>query len=74
MIALGSDVLRKLSKEMRECYRLAEQAREWAEKATDPRIRLDYLSVERSWLVVARSYDFSERLTRFARDKNREPA
>jgi hypothetical protein len=65
-------MVRKLSKEINEWYRLAEQAREWAEEATDPRIRQDYLSVERSWLV--RSYDFSESLTRFTRHRNRKRA
>src|SRR5262245_39212296 len=56
LIASGSVVLRKLSTEIRECYRLAQQARDWAEQATDPRIRQDYLSVERSWLLLALSY------------------
>jgi len=64
-------MLRKLSNEISECYRLAEQAREWAEEASDPRIRHDYLSVERSWLLLARSYDFSERLTRFTKNRTR---
>ena len=72
-LSQGAVVLRKL-KEISECYRLAEQEREWAELATDPRIRQDYLSVERSWLVLAGSYDFSERLTRFTEQKNRKPS
>jgi hypothetical protein len=63
-------MVRKLSKEISEWYRLAEQARGWAEEATDPRIRQDYLSVERSWLV--RSYYFSESLTRFTPRRNRK--
>ena len=66
-------MLRNLSKEISECYRLAEQAREWAEEATDARIRQDYLSVERSWLVLARSYDFSEPLPR-SEHRNRKRA
>jgi len=70
-IASGAIVLRKLSTEISECYRLAEQAREWAKEATDPRIREDLLTVERSWLLLARSYDFSERLTRFTKSSNR---
>jgi len=64
-------VLRKLSKEISECYRLAEEAREWAEQATDPRTRKDLLTVEQSWLTLARSYDFSERLTRFTKPRHR---
>jgi hypothetical protein len=45
------------------------EAREWAEEASDPRVRGDFLTVERSWLS-ALSYEFSERLTRF-RNRNR---
>ena len=67
----GVVVLRKLSKEVSECCRLAEQAREWAKEATDPRIREDYLSVERSWLVLAGSYEFSESLTLFTSSQRR---
>jgi hypothetical protein len=70
-LSQGAVMIRKLSNEISEWYHLAEQAREWAEEATDPRIRQDYLSVERSWLV--RSYDFSESLTRFTR-RNRKRA
>jgi hypothetical protein len=65
-------MVRKLSKEISEWYRLAEQARKWAEEATAPRIRQDYLSVERSWLV--HSDDFSESLTRFTPRRNRKRA
>src|SRR5262245_3790223 len=71
LIAPGSVVLRKLSTEIRECYRLAQQAREWAEQATDPRIRQDYLSVERSWLLLCLSYQYSESMTRFTENRNR---
>lgn len=35
-LSQGAGVLRKLNKEISECYRLADQAREWAEEATDP--------------------------------------
>ena len=52
------------NKEINERYRLAEQAREWAEEAADRRVRADYLTVERSWLLLGRSRKFSERLTR----------
>ena len=71
---LSRVVLRKLSKEVSECYRLAQQAREWAEQATDPSIRQDLLTVEHSWLLLARSREFSERLTRFIghRSRNRK--
>jgi hypothetical protein len=70
----GLSVLGKLSIESAECYRLAEQAREWVEETTDPRIRQDYLSVERSWLLLAESYESSERLTHFTGNRNRKRA
>ena len=55
-------MLRKISKEISERCRLAEQARKWAEEATDFRIRQDYLSVERSWLLLARCSIFGHDL------------
>jgi hypothetical protein len=64
-------VLRKLSKEISECYRLAEQARQWAEKAADSCMRKDLLLVERSWLLLARSYECSESLTLFVSSQQR---
>ena len=49
---LGKLVLRKLSKEISECYRLAEQARAWAEEAADPRTRRDLLLVGASMTQI----------------------
>jgi len=45
-----------------ECYRHAEQARQKAETATDSYTRNDFLDLERRWLSLAHSYEFSERL------------
>ena len=64
-------MLRKLSKEISECYRLAEQARAWAEEAADPRTRKDLLLVERSWLLLAQSYEHSEAVTLFTNTRRR---
>jgi hypothetical protein len=65
-------VLRKLSKEISECYRLAEQARAWAEEAADPRTRRDLLLVERSWLILAQSYEHSEAVALFTGSQRRD--
>ena len=67
----GNLVLRKLSKEISECYRLAEEARQWAEDAADPRTRKDLLLVERSWLILAQSYEHSEAVTMFTNTRRR---
>jgi hypothetical protein len=64
-------VLRKLSKEISECYRLSEQARDWAEEATDPSVRRDLLLVEQDWLLLGRSHEFSEALTLSTRCQGR---
>src|SRR6516162_3995337 len=39
-----------------------EQARQKAEAATDSYTRNDFLDLERRWLSLAHSYEFSERL------------
>jgi hypothetical protein len=68
----GNLVLRRLSKEISECYRLAQQARAWAEEATDPRTRKDLLLVERSWLILAQSYEHSEAVALFTGSQRRD--
>ena len=67
-------MLLKLSHEIRECYRNAEEARLRAAAAQDARIRQDFLDMEKRWMFLARSYEFSEQLTRFTRSRsNRTP-
>jgi hypothetical protein len=51
---------------------LSEQIREWDEQAvqcalqadaqTDPKVKQQFLELKRLWLLLARSYDFTERL------------
>jgi hypothetical protein len=51
---------------------LGEQIREWHEQAihcsqqadarTDPKVKQQFLELKRLWLLLARSYDFTERL------------
>jgi hypothetical protein len=51
---------------------LSEQIREWDEQAvqcarqadaqTDPKVKQQFLELKRPWLLLARSYDFTERL------------
>jgi hypothetical protein len=59
-------MLRKLSNEIAECYQHAERCRRKAHEATIETARQEYLEMERRWLFLARSYEFTERLTEFS--------
>ena len=58
-------MLQRLSSEIRECYRHAAEARQKAEATTHLPTKAEYEDVERRWLSLARSYEFSEQLARF---------
>ena len=64
-------VLDGISEQIRECYRHAEDCGRKAAAQTDPKIKADFLDLERRWLVLARSYDFTERLTDFSHEGKR---
>ena len=55
-----------LSEDIRECYQLAEDCARRAKAEADPELRKDFLEMERRWLFLARSYEFTRRLGRFA--------
>jgi len=65
-------MLLKLSNEISECYRNAEEARRRAEASVDVATRADYLDMERRWLFLARSYELSERLSSFTGGRPRD--
>ena len=58
-------MLRRLSDEVRYAEQRALDAAEKAARTTDPQIKADYLTMERSWSKLARSYEVSERLGDF---------
>jgi len=58
-------MLQKLSEKAAECYRLARNARQKAERASDEAIRRDYLALERRWVKLAQSYEFLQRVSTF---------
>jgi hypothetical protein len=64
-------VLNNLSEQIRECYRHAEDCARKAAAQTDPKIKADFLDSERRWLVLAQSYEFTERLTDFSGETKR---
>ena len=56
-------MLENLSADIQECYRHALKARRRAETARNESEREDFLNMERRWLNLARSYEFTERLS-----------
>jgi hypothetical protein len=54
----GIAVLTKISEEMVECLARAEEARQRAKKETDPRLRDEWLEMERRWLKLLESLRF----------------
>ena len=53
-------MLQKLSAEIAECYRLAEEARQWAEEEADASARKDLRLVALAWLRLARMHEEPE--------------
>ncbi|HMF22694.1 MAG TPA: hypothetical protein VKG24_11290 [Pseudolabrys sp.] len=64
-------MLLTLSDEIRDCYRLAEDAKRKADGAIDPVTKKDYLDLERRWLFLAHGYEFTERLAHFTAERPR---
>ena len=60
-------MLNKLSEQIRGCLEHAEDCARKAAAQTDPQLKQDFLDVERRWLLLARSYGFTEQLTDFLR-------
>jgi hypothetical protein len=65
-------MLQNLSIDIGECYLLAVQCRRWAEIAppTSP-AKVDFLDMERRWLSLAHSYEFSELLSSLSRKRSK---
>ena len=51
-----------ISVQVRECRQYAEHCAQSAQKQSDPQVRQSYLEMQRRWLSLASSYEFSERL------------
>jgi PAS domain S-box-containing protein len=66
-------VLENLSERVRLCYERAAEAREHAEAMSDPEAKDDFARMEKCWLLLARGYEFSERLDRFIRNMPKFP-
>jgi hypothetical protein len=58
-------MLKPANAKARQCYDSALEARQRALQARTTAERDDFLAIENSWLNLAASYEFSERLDRF---------
>jgi hypothetical protein len=64
-------MLKNLSEEIRECHRHAEDCERQAAAQTDPKLKADFVQLAQRWLFLARSYEFTERLTDFSDEAKR---
>jgi hypothetical protein len=64
-------VLNNLSGDIRECLQHAEDCARKAAALTDPKVKQDYLDMEQRWLSLARSYEFTERISDFSDETKR---
>jgi hypothetical protein len=65
-------MLNNLSKQIRECLDHAEDCRCKAADLTDPKLKEDFLDMERRWLALAQSYDFTQRIGDFSDEAKRQ--
>jgi len=59
-------MLEGLSEPVRACHERALEAKRKADETSDPALKASYLDMEKRWLVLARSYGFTESLNNFA--------
>ena len=59
-------MLNNLSEQIRECLQYAEDCGRQADAQTDQKLKQDFLDKERRWLMLAHSYDFTQRLGDFS--------
>ena len=62
-----SSCFKTLSEQVCNCLQHAEDCAHQAEVQPDPNLQRDYLMMERRWLSLARSYQFSEQLDTFSK-------
>jgi hypothetical protein len=58
-------MLQKLSEQIGYCYQRASECRAKAADAVNEAASQEYYELERRWLMLARSYELSERITDF---------
>jgi hypothetical protein len=65
-------MLNNLSEQIRVCLEHAEDCMRQADAQSDPKLKADFLDMERRWLFLARSYEFTERLDDFSGETKRQ--
>src|SRR5690348_7743083 len=58
-------MLQKASEQVLACYERALDAKRKADETVDLATKADLLEMEKRWLALARSYEFTDRLTAF---------
>ena len=61
----GHVLLQNLSEDIHECLGRAEECKRLSKTALSASAIKDYFDMEQRWLNLARSYEFTERLSRF---------
>ena len=64
-------MLNNLSEQIRKCLMHAEDCARKAAAESNPQLKRDFQEVERRWLLLARSYELSGRLTDFSAQAKR---
>ncbi len=65
-------MLNNVSEQIRECLRHAEDCARQAAAQSCPNLKKDFLDMERRWLFLVRSYEFTERVTDFSAETKRQ--
>ena len=61
-------MLNNLSEQIRNCLQHAEECARQAAAETDQKLKHDFLDMERRWLVLAQSYEFTQRQGDFSHE------
>jgi hypothetical protein len=61
----------RVSEKIAECHAHAARARDVAKRAQDSKLKQDFLDAERTWLALACSREYVERLTNFIKEAMR---
>jgi hypothetical protein len=64
-------MLTNLSRQIRECLQHAEDCARNAATQTDLKLKEDFLDMERRWLALMQTYDFTQRLGDFSHEAKR---
>jgi hypothetical protein len=65
-------MLNNLSEQIRKCLEHAEDCAHKAAAQTDQKLKQDFLDLERRWLVLVQSYEFTQRLGDFSDEAKRK--